>query len=86
MGFQVKYEEITSIRELILAQLDRWIEQIDAVRSSIVEIAAMSEMHGEAAEHVRSYMWDYHMNLAKYDKRYDRNLPEQLYTLHRLVL
>ena len=64
MGFQVKYEEITSIRELILAQLDRWIEQIDAVRSSIVEIAAMSEMHGEAAEHVRSYMWDYHMNLA----------------------
>ena len=24
----------------------------------------MSEMHGEAAEHVRSYMWDYHMNLA----------------------
>ena len=32
MGFQVKYEEITSIRELILAQLDRWIEQIDAVR------------------------------------------------------
>ena len=31
MGFQVKYEEITSIRELILAQLDRWIEQIDAV-------------------------------------------------------
>ena len=21
-------------------------------------------MHGEAAEHVRSYMWDYHMNLA----------------------
>ena len=29
-----------------------------------VEIAAMSEMHGEAAEHVRSYMWDYHMNLA----------------------
>ena len=64
MGFQVKYEEITSIRELILAQLDRWIEQIDVVRSSIVEIAAMSEMHGEAAEHVRSYMWDYHMNLA----------------------
>ena len=64
MGFQVKYEEITSIRELILAQLDRWIEQIDAVRSSIVEIAAMPEMHGEAAEHVRSYMWDYHMNLA----------------------
>ena len=64
MGFQVKYEEITSIRELILAQLDRWIEQIDAVRSSIVEIATMSEMHGEAAEHVRSYMWDYHMNLA----------------------
>ena len=64
MGFQVKYEEITSIRELILAQLDRWIEQIDAVRSSIVEIAAMSEIHGEAAEHVRSYMWDYHMNLA----------------------
>ena len=64
MGFQVKYEEITSIRELILAQLDRWIEQIDAVKSSIVEIAAMSEMHGEAAEHVRSYMWDYHMNLA----------------------
>ena len=64
MGFQVKYEEITSIRELILAQLDRWIEQIDAVRSSIVEIAAMSEMHGEAAEHIRSYMWDYHMNLA----------------------
>ena len=64
MGFQVKYEEITSIRELILAQLDRWIEQIDAVRSSIVEIAAMSEMHGGAAEHVRSYMWDYHMNLA----------------------
>ena len=64
MGFQVKYEEITSIRELILAQLDRWIEQIDAVRSSIVEIAAMSEMHGEVAEHVRSYMWDYHMNLA----------------------
>ena len=64
MGFQVKYEEITSIRELILAQLDRWIEQIDAVRNSIVEIAAMSEMHGEAAEHVRSYMWDYHMNLA----------------------
>ena len=64
MGFQVKYEEITSIRELILAQLDRWIEQIDAVRSSIVEIAAVSEMHGEAAEHVRSYMWDYHMNLA----------------------
>ena len=64
MGFQVKYEEITSIRELILAQLGRWIEQIDAVRSSIVEIAAMSEMHGEAAEHVRSYMWDYHMNLA----------------------
>ena len=64
MGFQVRYEEITSIRELILAQLDRWIEQIDAVRSSIVEIAAMSEMHGEAAEHVRSYMWDYHMNLA----------------------
>ena len=64
MGFQVKYEEITSIRELILAQLDRWIEQIDAVRSSIVEIAAMSEMHGEAAEYVRSYMWDYHMNLA----------------------
>ena len=64
MGFQVKYEEITSIRELIMAQLDRWIEQIDAVRSSIVEIAAMSEMHGEAAEHVRSYMWDYHMNLA----------------------
>ncbi len=64
MGFQVKYEEITNIRELILAQLDRWIEQIDAVRSSIVEIAAMSEMHGEAAEHVRSYMWDYHMNLA----------------------
>jgi len=57
MGFQVKYEEITSIRELILAQLDRWIEQIDAVRSSIVEIATMSEMHGEAAEHVRSYMW-----------------------------
>ena len=47
MGFQVKYEEITSIRELILAQLDRWIEQIDAVRSSIVEIAAMSEMHGD---------------------------------------
>ena len=46
MGFQVKYEEITSIRELILAQLDRWIEQIDAVRSSIVEIAIMSEMHG----------------------------------------
>ena len=46
MGFQVKYEEITSIRELILAQLDRWIEQIDAVRNSIVEIAAMSEMHG----------------------------------------
>ena len=64
MGFQVKYEEITSIRELILAQLDRWTEQIDAVRSSIVEIATMSEMHGEAAEHVRSYMWDYHMNLA----------------------
>ena len=64
MGFQVKYEEITSIRELILAQLDRWIEQIDAVRSSIVEIATMPEMHGEAAEHVRSYMWDYHMNLA----------------------
>ena len=32
MGFQVKYEEITSIRELILAQLDRWIEQIDVVR------------------------------------------------------
>ena len=64
MGFQVKYEEITSIRELILAQLDLWIEQIDAVRSSIVEIATMSEMHGEAAEHVRSYMWDYHMNLA----------------------
>ena len=31
MGFQVKYEEITSIRELILAQLDRWIEQIEAV-------------------------------------------------------
>ena len=31
MGFQVKYKEITSIRELILAQLDRWIEQIDAV-------------------------------------------------------
>ena len=23
---------------------------------------------------------------CKYDKRYDRNLPEQLYTLHRLVL
>ena len=64
MGFQVKYEEITSIRELILAQLDRWIEQIDAVRSSIVEIATMPEMHGEAAEHIRSYMWDYHMNLA----------------------
>ena len=64
MGFQVKYEEITSIRELILAQLDRWIEQIDAVRCSIVEIATMPEMHGEAAEHVRSYMWDYHMNLA----------------------
>ena len=64
MGFQVKYEEITGIRELILAQLDRWIEQIDAVRCSIVEIATMPEMHGEAAEHVRSYMWDYHMNLA----------------------
>ena len=46
MGFQVKYEEITSIRELILAQIDWWIEQIDAVRSSIVEIATMSEMHG----------------------------------------
>ena len=24
----------------------------------------MPEMHGGAAEHVRSYMWDYHMNLA----------------------
>ena len=50
MGFQVKYEEITSIRELILAQLDRWIEEIDAVRSSIVEIATMPEISQDSME------------------------------------
>ena len=50
MGFQVKYEEITSIRELIQAQLDRWIEEIDAVRNSIVEIAAMPEISQDSME------------------------------------
>jgi hypothetical protein len=33
-----------------MAQLDRWIDEIDAVRSSIVEIAAMPEISQDFME------------------------------------
>ena len=55
MGYHIKYEELTRVRESMLRDLDGWLEQLETVKSSLRIAADMPEMKGAAGDSVRSY-------------------------------
>ena len=44
MGYHIKYEELSRVRESMLSQLDSWLEQIESLKGSLRMAADMPEM------------------------------------------
>ncbi len=65
MGYHIKYEELSRVRESLLSQLDSWLEQIESLKGSLRMAADMPEMKGAAGDSVRNYLKEVHLSLVE---------------------
>lgn len=65
MGYHIKYEELSRVRESLLGQLDSWLEQIESLKGSLRLAADMPEMKGTAGDSVRNYLNEVHLSLVE---------------------
>ncbi|MDE7434680.1 MAG: LXG domain-containing protein, partial [Lachnospiraceae bacterium] len=65
MGYHIKYEELSRVRESMLSQLDSWLEQIESLKGSLRMAADMPEMKGATGDSVRNYLKEVHLSLVE---------------------
>lgn len=61
MSYHIKISEIHNTSKQMVKQTDRWINQLDKVKQSLVSFANTTAMSGEGADAIRAYILEVHI-------------------------
>ena len=65
MGYHVKYEELQSVQQNILNQIDNWYNQLEEVAKKLVDVAEMDHIKGATGKSIKNYIYEVHIPIIQ---------------------